>query len=119
MKSNPRQGRSRLLNVWMVCAAALSALPFAARGQSQPSRETASQLVQQTVIRGGWLFTGVADTRVRNSGIVIADGKFIEVGANLNGRDLSKARIIDLDDAATILPGMFDLHAHYNMRLLD
>src|SRR5262249_2766011 len=41
-----------------------------------------------------------------------------EVGANLTGRDLSKARVIDLDDTATILPGMFDLHAHHNMNLV-
>jgi imidazolonepropionase-like amidohydrolase len=104
---------------WMLCAAALAALPLAARGQSPAARPTASQAVQLTVIRGGWLFDGIADTRVRNTGLVIADGKFIEVGASLAGRDLSKARVIDLDDTATILPGMFDLHAHYNMRLLD
>ena len=57
-------------------------------------------------------------SRVRNTGIVIVAGRFAEVGANLTGRDLSKARVIDLDDTATILPGMFDLHAHYNMNLV-
>src|SRR5262245_6388641 len=73
---------------------------------------------QDIVLRGGWLFTGTGDTRVRNSGIVVANGKFVEVGANLAGRDLGGARVIDLDANATILPGMFDLHAHHNMNLV-
>src|SRR5689334_3952324 len=94
--------------LWTLSTGALAALPFAVRGQSPAARPTASQAVQLTVIRGGWLFNGIADTRVRNTGLVIADGKFIEVGANLTGRDLSKARVVDLDDNATILPGMFD-----------
>jgi predicted amidohydrolase YtcJ len=65
------------------------------------------------VLRGGWLFYGIAEARKRNTGIVIRDGKFSEVGADLEGCEFSEARIIDLDDNATILPGMFDLHAHY------
>ena len=35
------------------------------------------------------------------------------------GGDLTGADVIDLDDTATILPGMFDLHAHYNLDLVD
>jgi imidazolonepropionase-like amidohydrolase len=119
MNRKTAQNWWRRWTVATLCAAALTVLPFAARGQSPAARPTASQAVQQTVIRGGWLFDGIADARVRNTGLVIADGKFIEVGANLAGRDLSKARVVDLDNSATILPGMFDLHAHYNMRLLD
>lgn len=83
----------------------------------QAARQTAAQLVRPVVIRGGWLFDGISDTRVRNTGIVVIAGKFAEVGADLKGRDLSNARVIDLDDNATILPGLIDLHAHYNMRL--
>ncbi|MCP5043478.1 MAG: amidohydrolase family protein, partial [bacterium] len=71
------------------------------------------------VLRGGWLFDGVADERRRNTGIVIRDGKFADVRAELTGRELGNARIIELDDEATILPGMIDLHAHYNMDLVD
>jgi len=70
-------------------------------------------------VRGGWLFDGVSDARRRNAGIVIRDGKFAEVDADLAARNFPKARIIELDDDATILPGMFDLHAHYNMDLVD
>lgn len=86
---------------------------LAVRAQPLPSQ----QQPQDVVIRGGWLFDGVGDARIRNTGIVVRGGKFIEVGVELKGRDLSRARVLDLDDAATVLPGMFDLHAHYNMSL--
>jgi imidazolonepropionase-like amidohydrolase len=70
------------------------------------------------VIRGGWLWNGLADDRVRNTGLVIDNRKFVEIGANLAGRDLTGARVIDLADNQTIVPGMFDLHAHYNLDLV-
>jgi imidazolonepropionase-like amidohydrolase len=95
----------------IVCASALTATESMAQW-SKPASET-------VVIRGGWLFDGIADLRVRNTGIVIRDGKFAEVGADLKGREFDSARVITLDDGATILPGMFDLHAHYNMDLVD
>jgi imidazolonepropionase-like amidohydrolase len=71
------------------------------------------------VIRGGWLFDGIRDARSRNSGIVIRDGRFAELGADLAGRSFPGAQVIELDDTSTILPGMFDLHAHYNLDLVD
>ena len=71
------------------------------------------------VIRGGWLFDGISDTRRQNKGIVIRDGKIIEMDKNLEGVSLSPTNIIDLTDAETILPGMIDLHAHYNFDFID
>ena len=100
-----------LLIAAIVCASTLTATESMAQW-SKPASET-------VVIRGGWLFDGIADLRVRNTGIVIRDGKFAEVGADLKGREFDSARVITLDDGATILPGMFDLHAHYNMDLVD
>ena len=73
----------------------------------------------EVVIRGGWLFDGVSDTRRRNSGIVIRNGVFAEVDANLEDRIASAENVIDLTDSDTILPGMIDLHAHYNFDLVD
>jgi imidazolonepropionase-like amidohydrolase len=67
------------------------------------------------IIRGGWLFDGVKETRVRNTGIVVRSGKFFEVGASLEGRSFPGAHVVDLDDNATIMPGMFDLHAHHRL----
>ena len=69
------------------------------------------------MLRGGWLFDGVHDDVVRNSGIVITGGRFLEVGATLEGRDLSGARVLKLRDDDYVLPGLIDLHAHYNMTL--
>jgi len=71
------------------------------------------------VIRGGWIFDGVSDTRRRNSGIVISNGKIVEVDADIERRILSASNVIDLQDSETILPGMIDLHAHYNFDLVD
>jgi predicted amidohydrolase len=81
--------------------------------------ESPSHQGNTVVIRGGWLFDGIHDARFRNTGIVIREGRLVEVGADLAGRSLPGARVIDLDDTATILPGMFDLHAHYNLDLVD
>ncbi len=73
----------------------------------------------ELIIRGGWLFDGIDDSRRKNSGIVIRDGKFLEVDADLQDAVLSAATVIDLSDSDTILPGMIDLHAHYNFDLVD
>jgi imidazolonepropionase-like amidohydrolase len=99
------------LILFVACASVLAAVDANAQW-SRPSAEV-------VVVLGGWLFDGVSDARKRNTGIVIRDGKFAEVGADLKGREFPKARLIDLDDDATILPGMFDLHAHYNLDLVD
>ena len=71
------------------------------------------------LIRGGWVFDGIRESRYPNSGIVIRGGRIIEVGADLTGRDFSRFEVIDLEGDVTILPGMFDLHAHYNFDLVD
>jgi len=71
------------------------------------------------VIRGGWLFDGISETRRRNSGIVIRNGKIVEVDAGVQLEILSASAVIDLMDSETILPGMIDLHAHYNLDLVD
>ncbi len=74
---------------------------------------------EQVIVRGGWLFDGISDTRRRNTGIVIRDGIFVAIDAVLTESDLAAATVIDLTDSATILPGMIDLHAHYNFDLVD
>lgn len=92
---------------------------LAACGSPGPPPESTSDQANTVVIRGGWLFDGIRDSRSRNTGIVIRGGRFAEVGADLAERRFPGARVIDLDDTATILPGMFDLHGHYNMDLVD
>jgi imidazolonepropionase-like amidohydrolase len=73
----------------------------------------------QLVIRGGWLFDGVGDERRRNTGLIIQDGKIAEVDAEVHEQVLSTAKVVDLAEADTILPGFIDLHAHYNLDLID
>src|SRR5688572_6719917 len=69
------------------------------------------------VITGGQLFDGVRDTLVPNTGVVVRNGVLLEVGAALAGRDLSAARVVRLEANETVLPGFFDLHAHYAIDL--
>jgi len=78
-----------------------------------------SDSARRIVIRGGWVFDGIREFRYPNSGIVIRDGKIVEVGADLTGRVFPGDEMIDLQGDVTILPGMFDLHAHYNFDLVD
>ena len=87
---------------------------LASRGQNIPPLQAGD-----IVIVGGRLFDGVRDTLVPNTGIVVRQGIFLEVGANLANRDLSAARVIRLPDNETILPGFFDLHAHYAIDLFN
>lgn len=69
------------------------------------------------VLRGGWIFDGVGGDVVRNGGVIARGGKLLAVRADLAGADLSAARVIDLGDDEYILPGLFDLHAHYAIDL--
>ena len=74
---------------------------------------------EEIIIRGGWLFDGISNTRRQNTGIVIQQGKIVEVDANLQDKTFSTTNVIDLTDLETILPGMIDLHAHYIFDLVD
>ncbi len=73
----------------------------------------------QLVLRGGWVFDGVSDERRPNQGILIRDGVIVSVDTEVPQSVSSAATIVDLADTDTILPGMFDLHAHYNLDLVD
>ena len=68
------------------------------------------------IILGGHLFDGLGDRTVPNPGIVIRAGKFLQLGGgpSASGPDVT---IIDLDDDQYVLPGLFDLHAHYAIDL--
>ena len=101
--------RTRLLLVLAIAAGFVSPLV----GQTPTTLLRAGD----TVIMGGWLFDGVRDTVVRNTGIVVRAGIFMEVGVDLSKRDLTPAKVVQLTDDQYILPGLFDLHAHYAVDL--
>jgi len=81
--------------------------------------EETKPVMDQLVIRGGWLFDAVSDTRRPNTGIVIQKGKISAVDVDAEQLILAGATVIDLEVSETLLPGMFDLHAHYNIDLVD
>ena len=69
------------------------------------------------VIRGGWLFTATSDNVVRNQGILIVAGRLLAVNRPITDDEARGARIVQLRDDQYVLPGFFDVHAHYNMTL--
>jgi imidazolonepropionase-like amidohydrolase len=88
-------------------ATAISCLGLTSIGGAQPP----------VVIRGGWIFTATNDLVVRNRGILIRGGTFQVVDGNVSAADARGARMITLSDSDYVLPGLFDVHAHYNMTL--
>jgi imidazolonepropionase-like amidohydrolase len=70
------------------------------------------------LIRGGWVFDGVSDTRRPNRGILVRDGR-IEAVDLAPQQHPAQATVVELDESETILPGLIDLHAHYNFDLVD
>jgi imidazolonepropionase-like amidohydrolase len=102
---------SRLLPGAAMVLCCVLAIPAAACTQASAAA------ADTVVVKGGWLFDAVHDDVRKNTGIVIVSGKLFEVDADLAGRDLSGARVVELKDDEYILPGIFDLHAHYNLNL--
>jgi imidazolonepropionase-like amidohydrolase len=71
------------------------------------------------LIRGGWLFDGVSDTRRHNSGIIIQNSKIAALDVTVDPQNFAHVTVIELAESDTVLPGLIDLHAHYNMDLVD
>jgi imidazolonepropionase-like amidohydrolase len=74
-------------------------------------------LAGDVILTGGQLFDSIRGTLVPNTAIVVRQGIFLEVGASLAGRNTGAATVIRLADDETVLPGLFDLHAHYAVDL--
>jgi len=79
------------------------------------SAQAVGEETKTIVLRGGGLFDATDTTRVENPGIVVRAGKIVARGET--DVDTTGARIVDLEDDATILPGLIDLHAHYAVDL--
>lgn len=82
-----------------------------------PRPAAARQDTPDILIRGGWIFDATGDDVRRNPGILVRAGKLFDMQAGaapvLPGTD-----VVELDDDAYVLPGLFDLHAHYAVDLL-
>src|SRR5689334_22890343 len=70
------------------------------------------------VVTGGWLFASTGSERIHNPGVLIRAGKFLRVGGDLSIAAANAERIA-LADTETIIPGLFDLHAHYAVELFN
>jgi imidazolonepropionase-like amidohydrolase len=115
--------RASLLLVSMFVTAAPAVAQSYSAAESMSAPAPAVPLPQppaapeELVIRGGMLIDGVSDRPVRNTGILMRGGTLMEVNADLSGRDLSKARVIELRDDEYIMPGLIDMHAHFEVDL--
>lgn len=83
-----------------------------------PDFETGYDEFDSVVILGGNLFTGVEDHLVENEGVWVSNGRLMKVNQTVPDSIKEESRIVELDPGNTILPGLLDLHAHYNMDLI-
>ncbi|HEX9887592.1 MAG TPA: amidohydrolase family protein [Longimicrobiales bacterium] len=93
--------------------AALAAAPLPAPAMAQEPPEPRPGDV---ILVGGRLFDATGDAAVANPGILLRNGRILRVGfrpALVPGG----VTVLRLDDEHTILPGFFDLHAHYAVDL--
>ncbi|NAS30496.1 amidohydrolase family protein [Flavobacteriaceae bacterium R38] len=72
---------------------------------------------QNVYITGGAYFDTDTGKMVKNEGIVIRSGKFVAINKAINATE--EYKVIKLDDNQYILPGIFDLHAHYRVTFDD
>ena len=63
----------------------------------------------RTIIRNGWM---VNEEGVRKSDLLIEDGKIVEIGEHLDGKD---AEIIEAE-GRYVLPGAVDVHTHFDLQ---
>jgi imidazolonepropionase-like amidohydrolase len=89
---------------------------------SSPGAEDPSAVYHPVwrLVEGGWLLDVEAGERIRNPGVLISpDGRITRVGSAETATPDPDAspEVIELTDGQTLLPGLIDLHAHYNMDL--
>lgn len=111
-RAGAREGRG-LLGVFLIAALALAQLGTGAF--TEPVAAQATPRPGDLVLLGGRLWDGTSDTARPNPGILIRNGTILAVGA-LQPMG-SGAEAVLLDDEHFIMPGLFDLHAHYAVDL--
>ena len=92
-------------------ACVVAALASPAAGQNAPSGDL--------LIRGGLLWDGITGQARANPGILVGNGTILRVGVpESSGRLLPEGiEVLELPDDAFVMPGLFDLHAHYAVDL--
>lgn len=106
-----RHGRLGRTTAFAVCCSLVAAC-----GAGEPAGELPGDAL---VVQGGALFDGTGDALVPNPGLVIADGRFEAIDADAAEQAVEAgAVVIQIGEDEVILPGFFDLHAHYAVDLL-
>jgi len=105
----PTLRRGLLLTLSICVAGPFS--PLSAQGGQNP---TGFPSTGPLLIVGGQLWSGLADRAVPNPGILLENGAIRSLGEA--GIDES-IPVLELDADAFIMPGLFDLHAHYAVDL--
>ena len=108
--------RQRMRRRRISLAAGLSGLlpVVAGCGDLEDLRDLVEGEATYVIAGGRWLDVHTG-TLVENEGITIHDGRIISIGPPPDSADFTVA--IDLDRDWTVLPGFFDLHAHYAVDL--
>lgn len=80
--------------------------------------ETNQMQQDPILIEGGWYFETHSKSVQKNSGILVQNGKFMIVDDDISEWEGVINKVLTLEDHHYILPGIIDMHAHYNMDLI-
>jgi imidazolonepropionase-like amidohydrolase len=111
-------GRLRRRFIRPAAVAALAAAAAAGCARGGTDTEVGAPPEDYLVITGGWVFTGTGDEFERNRGILIRDSVIVAMQLDPDQEGVADARVIELDNDDYIVPGFFDVHAHYAVDLL-
>lgn len=100
---------------FVLCVALLAVTPRAAPAQGATPTAPMAR-AGDLVILGGRLWDGTGDAARPNPGILVRNGTLLWVGLPAD-MDIAPAQVLRLDADAFIMPGLFDLHAHYAVDL--
>jgi len=70
------------------------------------------------LIKGGMYFETDSKSMQKNSGIVVQSGKIMIVDGDVSKWEDIVSEVLTLEEHHYILPGIIDMHAHYNMDLI-
>lgn len=100
--------------------AAATLLTVAIAGASFVTTEARAQPVPEPgdlFVEGGRLWDGTGDVARANPGILIRNGTILAVGGLDAAAIPDGVEVVRLDEGHFVMPGLFDLHAHYAVDL--
>ena len=68
------------------------------------------------LLTGGTLWDGTGDAARPNPGVLVRNGTIMAIGVRATD-SVAGTRVLRLPDDAFVMPGLFDLHAHYAVDL--